>query len=281
MHGGKMEFSLYNLAVDKLTQSVTALNRFYLSLYTQIQHKADRSILANADELTGNRLARNHIESFLDENRQYLANSYQGLAIVQTSQQQSSRIHDKLEEMESLAEKAAGGLYSAEEVEAFQEEFETLMSEIDQIAIGTHPGGFFMLSSTAFGAVGVEVDRDQKVEIDSMDMTVTGLGLIDNMDLTSDPDKALTAVQLAIDEVSAHGQHLEETKGTLESALDILNDEREALLPALASVRENQSAWRAVDALVGMMESTQTLVLAVQARVESDQAIRLLLDEIE
>jgi len=273
--------SLFNLFVNNLTQSVSALNIFYSSLYTQIRYSADRYMIENADVLSGNYLSRSYIQSYLEENRQYLANSYQGLAIVQTSQQQSSRIHDKLEEMESLAQQAASGLYTAEEVEDFQQEFETLMGEIDQIAIGTYPGGFPMLSFTAFGTVGVEVDQDQKVEIDSMDMTVTGLGIINAMDLVNEPGEALSSVQLAIDEVSAYGQHLEDTKDTLEAALDVLNNERETLQPALALVQESQSAWRAVAAIAGMTYTTTATLLAIQAHVESDRAIQLLLDELD
>lgn len=275
-----MDLSLYNTFVSNLTQSVTALNSYYASLHTDLQHRADRYLLENADELTGNRLTRSYIESFLEENRQYLGNSYQGLAIVQTAQQQSSRIYDKLDDMESLAQDAAGGLYSEEEIEEFQEEFETLMGEIDQIAIGTRPGGFAMLSITAFGAVGVAVDRDQKVEIDSMDMTVTGLGILDSMDLTDAPDEALSAVQAAMEEVSSYQQHLEDTKETLEDALDILNNEREALQPALALVSERQSAWRAVEAIAGITHDSTAAILAIQAHVESDRAIQLLLDEL-
>lgn len=275
-----MVLSLYNTMVNHLTQSVTALNSFYASLHTNIQHAADRYLFEQADEWTGNRLTRSYIESFLEENRQYLGNSYQGLAVVQTAQQQSSRIYEKLEQMESLAQNAAGGLYSEEEIEDFQAEFETLMGEIDQIAIGTRPGGFAMLAFTAFGAVGVAVDRDQKVEIDSMDMTITGLGIINSIDLAHAPDESLAAVQAAMEEVSAYRGHLDEVKNTLEEALDILNDERETLQPALALVSEKQSAWRALEAVMGTTYNTTASLLAIQAHVNSDKAIQLLLEEL-
>ena len=276
-----MDLLPINMAVNSLMQSVTALNNFYTSLYTDIQHKPDRWVLENADELTGNRLARSSIESFLEENRQYLGNSYQGLAIVQTAQQQSSRIYEKLEEMEALAENAAEDRYTEEELEAAREEYETLMDEIDQIALGTRPGGFFMLSFTAFGAVGVTTDRDTKIEIDSMDMTVTGLGLLDSMNLSDDPEETFSAVQMAIDEVDAYREHLEESRTDLESSLDDLNEEREALQPALAAVDESVSAWQALQAITNMTSDTAASLLAIQANVESDKAIQLLLKELD
>ena len=281
MLGGIMDISIYNLVSGNLTQSVDAINQFYASLSMDVRSQSDQVLFATADEWTGNRQSRSHTEALLEENRRYLGNAYQGLAIVQTAQRQSSRIHNALEEMESLAEMAASGQYSAEEVESFQQEFETWMGEIDQIAIGTHPGGFMMLSFTATGAVGSKVDQDQKVQIDSMDMTVTGLGILDSMDLVTQPDQALTAVQAAMDKVSVYGQHLENTKDTLEETLDTLNNERQALLPILATVSEKQSAWQALEAIVSVPHDTTASLLALQAQVESDRAIQLLLNELE
>ncbi len=276
-----MELSVYNLVIGNLARSAAAIGGLYASLHSEIQHQTDHYILEKADELTGNRLKRTHIESYLEENRQYLANSYQGLAVVQTAQQQTARIREKLEQMEVLAEKAGSGSYTQEQIEAFQEAFQTHLYEMDQIAIGTHPGGFMMLSFTGFGTVGVEVEREQKVEIDSMDMTATGLGILDSMDLTGAPEEALAAVQAALEEIASYSGHLEETKDALETALHTLNTEREALLPALEAVSEKQSAWQALEMITGITRDSTSWLLAAQARVESDKALQLLLEQIK
>jgi hypothetical protein len=270
--------SLYNILIDTFNRSAEAICALYTAISDDIRQKADRAVLGSDDEHSAARLAGNHIETFLDENRRYLANSYQGLAVIQTAYQNTSDILEKLQTMKQLAQNAADGLYDRDQMQNARQQFEILIAEIDAIAVQTQPGGFFMLAATAFGAVGIQVDRDQKIEIDSMDMTAAGLGLIQDMDLAGDPADVLVSLQIAVEEVSAYRQHLAESRVAVEDSIDVLNNEREAILPALIAVRESRSAWNAVQALAALLEETGALSVAVQARIESDRVIRLLMD---
>ena len=52
-------------------------------------------------------LSGSHVERYLSENHRYLANSYQGLAVIQAAHLHSLRILDKLQEIKQLAQNAS------------------------------------------------------------------------------------------------------------------------------------------------------------------------------
>ncbi|MEJ5260953.1 MAG: hypothetical protein WHS88_12270 [Anaerohalosphaeraceae bacterium] len=215
-------------------------------------------------------------EYCLAENHRYLGHAYQGLAIVQTAAQKVHEIEEKLLQMKELARKAAGEAYGQDEILLFQEHYSELLCEITETAVNFRPGGFAMLSFTGFGTVGIEIERGQKIEVDSMDMTASGLGLLQAADLTRSPKDALTNIELAVEEITAYKQHLRESERLLEKALDILNNEREALLPALQCIREKSAARQAVRQLTRTLSENSFLLAAVYARVQSDRASFLL-----
>ncbi|HOQ05695.1 MAG TPA: hypothetical protein PKY88_10835 [Anaerohalosphaeraceae bacterium] len=217
----------------------------------------------------------------LEENRRYLGNAYQGLAIVQTAAQKVNQIEEKLLQMKELAYRAAGGVYEQEEILAFQDRYSELLCEITEIAVNFRPGGFAMLSFTGFGTVGIEIERGQKIEVDSMDMTALGLGLLQAADLTRSAKDALTNIELALEETAAYKQHLKESEQLLEKALDILNDEREAILPAVQSIREKYSARQTVRQLISALAGNSPLFAALYAKVQSDRASFLLSNRTE
>lgn len=212
----------------------------------------------------------------LEENRRYLGHAYQGLAIVQTAAQRVSRIEEKLLQMKRLAQRAASGQYDQEEILSFQNQYSELLCEITEIAVNFRPGGFAMLSFSGFGTVGIEIEREQKIEVDSMDLTASGLGLLNQADLTRSPQEALVNIDLALEETAAYKQHLKESEHLLEKALDTLNEEREAILPAVESIGESYTARRAVQQILNTVTNKVPLWAALHTRIRIDRASFLL-----
>jgi flagellin len=276
--GGQVN-SFYNILFDAFNRPAKAISGLYAAINSDIRQKAVRAVLTHSANRAAAALSGSHVERYLSENHRYLANSYQGLAVIQAAHLHSLRILDKLQEIKQLAQNASDGLYSQDQLSQAQQKFSNLIIEINALAAQTHPGGFFMLSETAFGSVGIQVDRNKKIEIDSMDMTAAGLGLTQSLDLKADPDDVLASVQIAIEEVTAYRQHLIESRVAIEESIDTLNNEREAILPALITVGESRSALNTVRALAVALEESSILSIAIQARIESDRVIRLLLGQ--
>lgn len=264
--------NLFNSAANEWAISSSQKLRAYRLVQEKIQNRA-ANVQIDTDV---NQSKKQHSAKCLEENRRFLGLAYQGLAIVQTAVQKVSQIEEKLLEMKELARKAAGGASEQGEILLFQNQYNELLCEITEIAVNFRPGGFAMLSFTGFGTVGIEIERGQKIEVDSMDMTAPGLGLLQAADLTRSPRDALTNIELALEETAAYKQHLKESERLLEKALDILNDEREAILPALRSIREQYTARQAVRQLISTLAGNFPLLAALYARVQSDRVSFLL-----
>ena len=279
MGGGTMnsiQFSMYSA----ITSALQSLNGYYASTAMEINRIASSEVLKNADELTGNSLERSALDGLLETNRQYRQNINEGESIIQTTDSRAYEIQKRLETMEYLAVQAASGEYSQVEVEEFQTQFETLMSEIDTIAIQTRPGGFFMLSFTSDEMVGVDAGNEDKILIHSRDMTTAAMGLIDNMDLVNAPEDALATVQQAQTDVETYRGQLADSEALLSEANLTLGDEWTQLTASRIQVDSSVSAWQALESILGMMESGTALTLAVQANVTADEAIKYLIDSL-
>jgi len=264
-------FSNFDSAANQWIVSSSQKVRAYRLVQEELKNRAENA-QTDAAQFKSRRAAE-----CLEENRRYLGNAYQGLAIVQTAAQKASQIEEKLLQMKELALRAAGDAYEQEEILAFQDRYSELLCEITEIAVNFRPGGFAMLSFTGFGTVGIEIERGQKIEVDSMDMTASGLGLLQAADLTRSPRDALTNIELALEETAAYKQHLKESERLLEKTLDILNEEREAILPALQTVREKFAARQTVRQLTSALAAgNYPLLTALYARIQSDRASFLL-----
>jgi flagellin len=248
----------------------------YDTLSSKINYTASKFLIENADTYTGTALSRQYIDSSLTENRQYASNVSDGISLIQTTSDQASRISDKLDRMESLAEMASSGSYSADEVTAFQTEYEELASEISDIAIGTHPQG----RSTLFydGSEKIEVADGMEVSVNTENLTSSGLGITENMDLENDPSAALSAVQAARTTVDNHQAHLKDTAATLESAANVLSAQRENLQQISPSVQPQVAAYEALAAVMGSFSSDSSLMIATQANADANRAMTLLIE---
>jgi flagellin-like hook-associated protein FlgL len=258
-------------AVDR--ESVSPSQR--LRAYRLVQEELRFQSRTNNPETRENRSKRRSAQC-IEENRRCLGHAYQGLAIVQTALQQVRQIEEKLFQMKELAQRAAGGQYDQEEILSFQSRYSELLCEITEIAVNFRPGGFAMLSFTGFGTVGIEIDQEQKIEVDSCDLTASGLGLLNHADLTRSPAETLTNIDLAAEEIAAYKQHLKESEQLLEKALDTLNTEREAMLPAGESITERYTAHQAVRQIGRALTDNNPLGAALHAHVRSDRVCFLL-----
>ncbi len=256
--------------------SGASAQQLYDSLSSNINYTASKFLIENADTYTGSALSREYIDSSLSENQEYASNVADGISLIQTTSDQTSRISDNLDRMESLAEKASSGSYSADEVSAFQTEYEQLANEISEIAIGTHPQG----RSTLFyeGSVKVEVSDGLEVAINTENLTSSGLGITESIDLVNDPSSAIDAVQTAQTTVKNHQTHLDEAASTLESADRVLASQRENLQQIKPSVEPQAAAYQALSAIMGSFSSQSALLIATQANADSSRAMSLLFE---
>lgn len=240
-------------------------------------HQSDSHYLSRKDSDENNKgIRQRSVKDFLEENHRYLGYAYQGLAIVQTALQKVNEIEERVHLLKERTCQTLSGQYDQEEVLAFQNQCSEWLCEITHLAVNFRPGGFAMLSSTGFGMVGIEIERGQKIEVDSMDLTASGLGLLQAADLTRCPQDTLTNIELALEEIAAYKQHLKDSELLLEKTLDTLNDEREALLPVWQSISRKDTARRILQQIIRALADQAPFLAAIQTGIEPAHAAFLL-----
>ncbi len=253
-----------------------AADYVYQGMLNEVNNASSSFLIAGADRYTGYADARSYVDTALAELNTFRDNLSQGTSIVQAASEQAGRIDEKLDRLEQLAEMAASGTYSSQEVAAFQDEFDSILGDIDEIAIKTSTAGQNVFIGT--GNIDVSVGDGLDISITKKDLTASALGLVEDMDLANDPSAALAAVQNARGEMDTYMTGLDQNQADLESADEILAANKSDLLAIKNTITSTDAAWQMVNAVMGQMGSTPAVTLAAQANEQAQTAMILLLD---
>jgi len=104
-------------------------------------------------------------------------NAQDGISMLQTMEGAMAAMDENLIRMEELAEQAATGSYSSDQRDIMNSEFEEMANEIERIANATAFNNISMLNSSS-GSVSIHVGTDTTINVDKVDMTKSGLGII-------------------------------------------------------------------------------------------------------
>jgi flagellin len=188
----------------------------------------------------------------------------------------ASSINDKYERMKELAEMAASGDYTAEEVAEFQDEFEQLGDEINELVESSEFNGnkLFTWEGTT---ISVSIGNGSSIDIFAEDLSID----IEGLDLTTDPEGALGAIGMKAGRANYYAGYIEEQIGRLEGAVELIEFERYNGLGVEAEEFDTELAGE-----VAGFAATQTLealseLFGVQANVEPERALQLLADRME
>lgn len=149
-------------------------------------------------------------------------NAEDGLSLARTAEGGLSAIDDLLGRMRELAVQSGSDTNSAGDRTSLQAEFDSLRSQIDQIASGTTYNRIDLLTTGA--SITFTVGEDARAGIDTVDLTlasvdVATLGLAAaDIGVTGDPSTAMGALDAAIDAISGALANLGSVMGRLETA---------------------------------------------------------------
>jgi flagellin len=106
-------------------------------------------------------------------------NASDGISMVQTMEGAMAVMDENLIRMKELAEQAATGSYSSAQRTIMDAEFSEMASEIERIAGATAFNGITMLNTaaTSTNAVSIHVGTTSTIDIDTVDMTKSGLNI--------------------------------------------------------------------------------------------------------
>ena len=259
-----------------IQDSSFAVNSIYAGMFAEVSSLTN-SIITNPD-LTGLSFARNSLRASLVENSEKHESISEGISMVQAVDYAVDTISDKVDRMKTLATWAASGDYKKKEINAFQVEFDLLAEDINTLAVTTTPGGNNFLNKQD-GTVSIPLGDGISIDVDTTVMTVTGLGIIDNVDLTNDPEAALSGLETASTRIESYTSHLESKADALTTSLEAVESQRESLLAVRSVIEGIGSAMTLAGTMNNASSALSSLLVLAQANLNIDSVMELLIDD--
>ena len=183
--------------------------------------------------------------------------------MVQTAVGAASSISNSLIRMKQLATQASTSTYSAQQKGIMQHQFNEIAAEITRITETTSFNGANLYADGQ--TIDIALGDGETISIDTQNISV------DAVDLTTNPQAALTTVDNAIKQVSSYRGGLGGKANRLESAAAVIDIKAENLLAAQSHISDADVAGE-----VTSLASIQVLVKAeTAARAHSNTILKV------
>jgi flagellin len=226
------------------------LNTSALNAHRQLQN-TDKAMGASIERLSSgyriNRAADDPAGLAISENLrsqvsglgQAISNSSDAVNLIKTAEGALSEVHTLLRTMRNLALHAANtGANDDTAVDADQAQIDSAVAALDRIATNTQFGTKTLLDGSATGLqfqIGANANQTTTVDISSVAASTLG---VDAIDVASDAQAAITAIDTAISTVSTLRADLGATQKDLESNINSLGVAKENIAASESTIRD-------------------------------------------
>ena len=152
------------------------LGKAYDSLATSVERLASGLRINSAKDDAAGLAVRELIRADVAVLQQGSRNAQDGISMLQTMEGAMAVIDDNLIRMQELAEQAATGSYSSAQRIIMNAEFAEMAEEIERIAGAAKFNEISMLN-TSTGSVSIHVGTTSTIDINNVDMTLSGLSI--------------------------------------------------------------------------------------------------------
>ncbi|MEO0479390.1 MAG: flagellin [Planctomycetota bacterium] len=208
-------------------------------------------------------------------------NAGEGISLAQTAEGALDEISSVLLRLRELSSQAQNGTVSSADKQVLDDEFQSLVSEVDRIAATSEYGGISLLnaSSTVALQVGSNAATVDSVTITLQSTTASALTL-DSLDLTitgtGGPGDAIAAIDAAIDEVTEYRGSLGAISSRLTYTIDNLANSVDNLSAAESRIRDVDVAEETARLTQAQVLQQTALAILAQANVQPQVALSLL-----
>lgn len=216
------------------------------------------------------------LEGKVSENHQNESYANEVISITQDFAETASTIKDKFARIKELAEQAASGEYSAEEVEVMQTEFEQLVVEINNLVDNTEQNKNKLLSGEG-ATISISIGNNSTINIVAMNLSINGEGL----DLTTDPEGVLTSIQSKVSQSSYYSEYLGDQLDNLGEMVNYIEFEKYNDMGVDAEKFDMELAEEVAGVASTTTLEEMTVLFKAQANIESEKALQLLEEGIE
>ena len=266
--------NLSSLNAQRGLSSVTArlqLNYQHLSTGLRITNAAD-----DAAGLGISERLRAQIASLGQAQR----NANDGISLTQTAEGSLNEVSNILIRMRELATESANGTASASDKDTLNSEFTDLISEVNRIAQTADFNNVKLLDGSTTSItfqVGAGVTANDTISVTLTSSLGSDLG-IGALDISSagSPTTAISAIDSAIDTVSATRGRLGAAQNRLQSTIANLGVSIESLTAAESRIRDVDVAAETADLTRNQILQQAAVSVLAQANLQPQAALKLL-----
>lgn len=208
-------------------------------------------------------------------------NAADGISLVQTGEGALNEVSGILLRLRELAVQSANGTVSDTDRATLDEEFQSLVAEVDRIGRSTEFNGIKLLDGSA-SSVTFQVGSGTTVGVDTLSANLsavlaTGLG-IDVLGLTnaSAASSAMSALDSAIDSVSRSRGRLGAMQNRLQYTVNNLQVQSENLSAADSRIRDVDIAYETAQLARNSIMQQAAIAMLAQANSQPQLALQLL-----
>ncbi len=263
-------------AQNKLGSTQTGLSRTLERLSSGLRingAKDDAAGLAIADSLRADVSALN----------QAVRNANDGIGIVNVADAALQEIGNLIQRAVTLAEQAASdtsGLDSSTSKAALNDEYNSILTEIDRITATVEFNGQTLLSGSGASLdiqIGTGNSANDRITVSTSGVSSSGLGLASDALLTGSGSQAeLVELQSAIDSISSDRGSLGASFNRLESTISVITTQAENLRAAESQIRDANVADEVVNLTKFQVLNQTGLAALAQANVSAQSVLALL-----
>jgi flagellin len=234
-----------------------------------------------ADDAAGLAISE-RLRSQIASVRQARRNANDGISLVQVGEGALNEVSNILVRLRELSIQSANGATSGADKDTLQEEFRSLVNEIDRIAQSTQFNGVRLLDGTAT-TVSFQVGINTTTNVDILSVTLTAglataIGLATTLSIGSggDTSAAINSIDNAINAVSSIRGRFGALQNRLQSTIANLGVTDESLSAAESRIRDVDVAQETANLTrLSILQQASISILA-QANAQPQAALSLL-----
>ena len=208
-------------------------------------------------------------------------NANDGISMVQTGEGALNEVNNILVRLRELSIQASNGTTSNADRNTINEEFQSLINEINRIALSTEFNGINLLDGSS-STVNFQVGISTRQGIDSLNVTLTPalsttLGL-SSLDVGSGGDSsfAVTQIDSAINSISGLRGRFGALQNRLQSTIANLGVQAESLSAAESRIRDVDVAFETAELTRNSILQQAAISILGQANAQPQAALALL-----
>jgi flagellin len=254
--------------------------------------KTTEALVGNFARLsTGRRIARasddaaglaisTRLQAQIRSLNQASRNASDGIGLVQTAEGQLDELTQILTRARELSVQAANGTLQPADKDALQNEFGAIITQVDQIANSANFNGLALLNAPS--TIRLQIGTGTVVGTDTLDISfvsvlASSLGINAlNIGSTGNASAAITALDGAIDIVSAQRARIGAAQNTLNSAIASIENRAENLAAANSRIMDVDLASETAELTKNNIIQQAGVAVLAQANQQPSSALALL-----